>query len=291
MNYMDTIARRVSLNREIVCVTNIVTMLSISAMIYYAFNILSSPQGSYCYFTEILIDTMTSFDQKNCLTKQDYKIFQACFDTFRIFASNRNPTSVMTLRAEAQTGIEHVLQVLTGLYNKGFDVLYRAVTNESHKNIATCLTLALTLLVNLAISIRYRPSDLLPYQQRIQSAVQPLMEQTDHHLRGVCEDLQCCTSARDIFSIVARLDEYYGGEKTNYLFSRHPLKTQMNLMPCPLTRVPTRSVLPLIIHKAGTPLAVEEDTVKPVEKDSASMAKDNGYEVEAQTDLERQESN
>ena len=33
MNYMDTIARRVSLNREIECVANIVTMLSISAMI------------------------------------------------------------------------------------------------------------------------------------------------------------------------------------------------------------------------------------------------------------------
>ena len=32
-----------------------------------------------------------------------------------------------------------------------------------------------------------RPSDLLPYQQRIQSAVQPLMEQTDYHLRGICE--------------------------------------------------------------------------------------------------------
>ena len=206
-----------------------------------------------------------------------------------------NPTQVIKLRPEAQTGIDHVLQVLTGLSNKWFDVLHRAVTNESHNNIVTCLTLALTLLGNLAISIRYRPSDLLPYQQRIQSAVQPLMEQTDHHLRGVCEAFQCCTSARDIFSIVARLNEnYYRGEKTNSFFSLHPLhslKTQMNLMPCPLTRAPTRSVLPLIIHKAGTPLAVEEDTVKPVEKDSASMAKDNDDEVEAQTDLERQESN
>ena len=118
------------------------------------------------------------------------------------------------------------------------------------------------------------------------------MEQTDHHLRGICEAFQCSTSARDIFSIVARLNEnYYRGEKTNYLFSLHSLKTQMNPKPCPLTRVPTRSVLPLIIHKAGTPLAVEEDTLKLVEKDSASMAKDNGDEVEAQTDLERQESN
>ena len=34
MNYMDTIARRVSLNRDIVCVANIVTMFSISDMIY-----------------------------------------------------------------------------------------------------------------------------------------------------------------------------------------------------------------------------------------------------------------
>ena len=183
----------------------------------------------------------------------------------RYFAKNPNPTRVIKLRAEAQTGIEHVLQVLTGLSNKGFDVLHRAVTNESHNNIVTCLTLALTLLGPLAISIRYRPSYLLPYQQRIQSAVQPLMAQTDHHLRGVCEDFQCCTSARDIFSIVARLNEnYYRGEETNYFFSLHPLKTQMNLMPCALTREPTRSVLPLIIHKAGTPLAVEEDTVKPV---------------------------
>ena len=62
-------------------------------------------------------------------------------------------------------------------------------------------------------------------------------------------------------------------------------------MPCPVTRVPTRSVLPLLIHKAGTPFALEEDTVKPVEKDSASMAKDNDDIFEAQTDLERQESN
>ena len=186
---------------------------------------------------------MTCFDQKNCLTKQDYELFQAWFDTFQIIAKNSNPTQVIKLRAEAQTGIEHVLQVLTGLYNKGFDVLHRAVTNESHNNIVTCLTLALTLLGNLALSIRYGPSDLLPYQQRIQSAVQSLMAQRDHHLRGVCEDFQCCTSARDIFSIVARLNEkYYRGEKTNYLFSLHPLKTQMNLMPCPLTRVPTRSV-------------------------------------------------
>ena len=292
MNYMDKIARRVSLNRDIVCVTNIVTMLSISAMIYYAFKILTSPQQATLILPQILIDTMTRFDQKNCLTKQDYELFQACFDTFQIFAKNPNPTQVIKLRAEAQTGIEHVLQVLTGLSNKGFDVLHRAVTNESHNNIVTCLTLALTLLGNLALSIRYRPSDLLQYQQGIQSAVQPLMKQTDHHLRGVCEDFQCCTSARDIFSIVARLNEnYYRGEKTNYLFSLHPLKSQMNLMPCPLTRVPTRSVLHLVIHKAGTPLAVEEDTVNPVEKDSTSMAKDNGDEVEAQTDLERQESN
>ena len=235
---------------------------------------------------------MTRFDQKNCLTKQDYEPFQACLDTFQIFAKNPNPTPVMRLRAEAQTGIEHVLQVLTGLSNKGVDVLHRAVTNESHNNIVTCLTLVLTPLGNLALSIRYGPSDLLPYQQRIQSAVQPLMAQTDHHPRGVCEDFQCSTSAKEVFSIVARLNkEYYRGEKTNYLFSLHPLKTQMNLMPCTLTRVPTRSVLPLIIHKAGTPLAVEEDTVNPVEKDSASMAKDNGDEAEAQTDLERQESN
>ena len=79
MNYMDTIARRVSLNRKIVCVTNIVTMLNISAMIYYALNILSSPQEATVILPKILIDTITSFDQKNCLTKQDYKIFQACF--------------------------------------------------------------------------------------------------------------------------------------------------------------------------------------------------------------------
>ena len=79
MNYMDTIARRVSLNREIVCVTNIVTMLNISAMIYYAFNILSSPQQATVILPQILIDTMTHFDQKNCLTKQDYELFQACF--------------------------------------------------------------------------------------------------------------------------------------------------------------------------------------------------------------------
>ena len=288
----DTIARRVTLNKNIVCVTNIVTMLSVSAMIYYVFNILSSPQQATVILPKILIDTMTCFDQKNCLTKQDYKMFQACFNAFRIFASNRNPTPVMRLRAEAQTGIEHILQVLTGLYNTKFDVMYLAVTNESHNNIVTCLTLALTLLGNLAISIRYKPSDLLPYQQRIQSALQHLMKQTDHHLRGVCETFQSCTSAKEVFSIVARLNEnYYRGEKTNYLFSLHPLKTQMNLTPCTLTSVPTRSAFPLIIHKAGTPLAVEEDTVKPVEKDSASMAKDNGDEVEAQTDLERQESN
>ena len=102
-------------------------------------------------------------------------------------------------------------------------------------------------------------------------------------------------AAQVLKRIVARLNEnYYRGEKTNYLFSLHPLhslKTQMNLMPCTLTRVPTRSILPLIIHKVGIPLAVEEDTVKPVEKDSASMAKYNGDEAEAQTDLERQESN
>ena len=160
--------------------------------------------------------------------------------------------------------------MLTGLSNKGFDVFHRAVTNESHNNIFTCLTLVLTLFGNLALFICYRPSDLLPYQQRIQSAVQPLMAQTDHHLRSICEAFQCCTSARDIFSIVARLNKnYFRGEKTNYLFSLHPQKTQMNLMPCPLTRVPTRSALPLIIHKAGTPLPVEEDTVKPVEKASA----------------------
>ena len=70
MNYMDTIARRVSLNREIVCVANIVTMLSISAMIYYAFNIISSPQEATVILPQILIDTITRFDQKNCLTKQ-----------------------------------------------------------------------------------------------------------------------------------------------------------------------------------------------------------------------------
>ena len=140
MNYMDTIARRVSLNREIVCVANIVTMLSISAMIYYAFKILSSPQQATVILPQILIDTMTHFDQKNCLTKQDYELFQACFDTFQIFAKNPNPTQVIKLRAEAQTGIEHVLP---GLSNKGFDVLHRAVTNESHNNIVTCLTLVI----------------------------------------------------------------------------------------------------------------------------------------------------
>ena len=286
--YIEVIARRRSLNQNIVCFTNVVTMLSICAMIYYAFHVLSSPQQATVILPQILIDTMTHFDQKNCVKEKDFTLFQSCFDTFRIIANNQNPLHVIhhvgALRADAQEGMECVLKVFTGLYRKGFNVLDRAVKNEEHNNVATCLTLGLTLLGNLAISSRHKPSDLVVYKQTIQRSLQPLMERPDHHLKGICRAFQCCTSARDIFDIVAKLNEqYYRGEKRNYLFNLHTLTTQMNLMPCPLTRVPIRSVIP-----TGDPPLTEKEKLTGI--DSSSMVKSDD-KVEAETDLDRQESN
>ena len=280
--YIEVIARRRSLNQNIVCFTNVVTMLSICAMIYYAFHVLSLPQQATVIIPQILIDTMTHFDQKNCVKEKDFTLFQSCFDTFKIIGNNQNPLHVIhvrALRADAQKGMERVLEVFTGLYHKRFNVLDRAVKNEEHNNVVTCLTLGLTLLGNFAISSHHKP-DLVVYKQRIQRSLRPLMEQTDHHLKGIFEAFQCCTSARDIFDIVAKLNEqYYRGEKRNYLFNLHTLTTQMNLMPCPLTRVPIRSVIPT----GDPPLTAEKEKLTGI--DSSSMVKSD------ETDLDRQVSN
>ena len=286
--YIEIIARRVSIRDKIISVSNPVMMLSMSSMIFYAFHILSLPQQAIVIIPQILIDTVKYFDQKNCLSKKDPELLQSCFNTFWMIA--KNATLIGPLRTEAQEGIEHVLKLFTGVYRKEFNILHLAVKNEAHNNIVTCLTLGLTLLGNLAISSQYRPSDLLEYQHSIHRALQPLMEHPNHHLRGICERFQRCTSAKDIFDLVVRLNvQYYKGQKQGYLFNLQALRRKMNLMPYPLTRVPQRSVLPLAIKRVNTPNPTAAEKVESVRSDKIDSAKNEDV-VETDNEIERQES-
>ena len=294
MSYLETIARRRSINESIICISNTVTMLNMSLMIFYAFHTLCHPQQVVIFLPQILVDMVTNFDQKNCQKEQHFKLFQSCFNTFKIMATH--PHIIASLRYEVENGIKRILKVLTGLYNNRFNVLDRAVTNEAHNDIVTCLTLALTLLGNLATSTHCRPPDLLVYQQRIENTLQHITKQPDHHLRGICNKFQYCSSTKDIFYIIVKISQHFYRDRTgsNHLLKLQTLDQGFNLMPVTLESVPQKPLLPIKVSDVATRAEDVKyrysDTDLP-ENLSSVLATESESESERETEIERQTSN
>ena len=190
ISYLEAIARRQSQSEK--SISTAVFTLGVSTMILYAFLCWSLPKGTIIIVPQFLVDMMNCFDRVNCQGENDMSILQSCSSTYQCIRAYH-------VNNVAQKGIEQIFHILIG------SILQQAVTNVQYKNIVMCITFGLTLLGNMSLSNLFKPHYLLYYQHRILDALKPIMDQSDHVLRPICEMFSQCTSSRALFGVVNEL--------------------------------------------------------------------------------------
>ena len=232
--YIETIARRRSLN-EGISVFNTVFMIGVSTMAWYAF--LAQPQTTIVV-PQIVVDMMHCFNRINCQRDSDTNIFQTCMDTRKCIKSRQ---------AIRYYGIEHLFKVLIGAYRTKFNILKCGTTNAQFS--VPCIALVLTLLGNISLSGKYRPSELLDYQRSVLYALQPILQQTNKsELKRICEEFPYCTSSREVFTLVQKLNQIHHGVhsgSTSDLFLIQVIRGRLQLTPTYPRKVPENSIIPL----------------------------------------------
>ena len=250
-NYIETLARRRSLNQHITCVSNTVYILSIATTIYLAFIKLSLPQQTVIVVPKIIVTMMDCFNQMNSSQNCCESLLQSCSKTFKVLLAN--PQRTTAVKAEACEGLRRILSVFIGVYRENCNFLQRAISNEKQNNIVTCLVLGLTLLGNISLLTSYSSSDLLEYQKQMFSSLQSILKQPNHYLKNVCERFACCQSSRDIFVLVQLLNKmYYGsssGTNTRDLYNFTMTKGGLNLILIPPDMVPKKTTKCLQISR------------------------------------------
>ena len=261
VRYMEKIVRRKSLHGNTKSVSNIVFIVGVSTMILYTFTL---HQRTTIVLPQLLLEIMNCFDQINSQSNDDMKLLESCFSTLRLISSDQ-------AKMTAMRGIQQILNILIGANPRDFNILQRAVQSEQESAVSTCIALALTLLGNLSLSNLYKPSDLLNYQHHIFNALQPILDEPGHKLKTVCEKFVVCTSSRDLFALVQKLNQVHRGESSFHgvgsvsdLFLLQITKNGFKLTPTYTHRISENSILPIRIKTPTITASCKPDDIAEV---------------------------
>ena len=205
--FIEPIARRRSLH---ISVENIVSIISVHTTALLA--MISCCSHLRMVVPKTFIVMVQNFDELNCQTKTDVHLLEACMKTTQKMDQKR-------VLEVAYKLLRRFLEILLGIYKRGFNILNYAIKGSFESSEAThCLILVAVIIGNLALA-GYKPQDIEKYQTATAKALQPLYyskhrNSANSHVARLQHAYAAFVSSantKDLFrSVVCKLSDGFG---------------------------------------------------------------------------------